>query len=197
MDESKKEEEKFFDQEVKEWNENISERSIKVAKDVIKKYKMGKNKSVLDVGTGTGVLYSILEKHNLKDYVGIDISPKMIEEFSKKYPDVDLRRIDFEKNIELDKNFDFVIVFDTIPHLQKIDMIFKNAHKNLKLGGSFLIVHSKTRAELDKHHKEIGHEQKEPIPTDEVLRLMSWTYGFDDLKIEDDEYFLFHVKKKK
>lgn len=197
MDESKNEKEKFFDQKAEEWDENITEKSIEVIKDIIKKYKIGKHKSVLEVGAGTGVLYSFLKKHNLKDYVGIDISSKMIEEFSKKHPEADIRRADFEKNVEFKKDFDFVIVFDTIPHLDKIDMVFKNAYKNLKLGGRFLIVHSKTRAELKKHHKEIGHEQEDPIPTDEVLRLMTWTYGFDELEIEDDEYFLFHVKKKK
>ena len=188
---------KFFDRKAEEWDENITEKSKEVIKDVIKKYKIGKHKSVLEVGAGTGFLYSFLKEHNLKSYVGIDISPKMIEEFSEKHPEADIRRIDFEKNVEIEKQFDFVIVFDTIPHLDKIDMVFKNAYKNLKLGGRFLVIHSKTRAELNKHHKEIGHEQEEPIPTDEVLRLMTWTYGFDDLEIKDDDYFLFHVKKKK
>ena len=197
MDNSGKDKKKFFGQKAENWDQNISEKSIKVIKEVIKKYKVGKNKSVLEVGAGTGILYSILENHNLKDYVGIDISPKMIEKFSEKHPEADVRRVDFETSVELDKKFDFVVVFDTIPHLDKIDMIFKNAYHNLKLGGRFLIIHSKTRAELEKHHNDIGHQQDEPIPTDEVLRLMTWTYGFDELEIKDDQYFLFHVKKKK
>ncbi len=197
MDNSGKDKKKFFGQKAENWDQNISEKSIKVIKEVIKKYKVGKNKSVLEVGAGTGNLYSILENHNLKDYVGIDISPKMIENFSEKHPEADVRRVDFETSVELDKKFDFVVVFDTIPHLDKIDMIFKNAYHNLKLGGRFLIIHSKTRAELKKHHNDIDHQQDEPIPTDEVLRLMTWTYGFDELEIKDDQYFLFHVKKKK
>jgi demethylmenaquinone methyltransferase/2-methoxy-6-polyprenyl-1,4-benzoquinol methylase len=76
-------------------------------------------------------------------------------------------------------------------------MVFKNAYKQLKIGGEFLIAHSKTRKTLKKHHDEIGHNQDNPIPTDEVLRLMSWTYGFEEMLIKDDDYFLFSAKKKR
>ncbi|MCF8000541.1 MAG: class I SAM-dependent methyltransferase [Halanaerobiales bacterium] len=192
-----KNEGKTFVQKAKNVGEEISEKSIKVAKEVIKEYKIGKNKSVLDIGAGIGIFYSILKDKHFKDYVGLDISPKMIDKFSNIHPEADIRRIDFEKSVELDKKFDFVVVFDTIPHLEKIDMVFKNAYQNLKIGGEFLIVHSKTREEIKKHHDDKENKQEDPIPTDEVLRLMTWTYGFDDLEIKDDDYFLFHVKKKK
>ena len=197
MDNDKKDQIDFFNKKAEKWDEHVTDKSIEVAKKVIKKYKIGKNNSVLDVGAGTGILYSILKKENLSDYLGLDISPKMIEVFSEKHPDADIKRIDFENNVDLDRKFDFVIIFDTIPHLDKIDMVFKNAHKNLKIGGQFLIIHSKTRKELKKHHNEIGHEQEDPIPTDEVLKLMTWTYGFEDIDIKDDEYFLFAAKKKR
>ena len=197
MDKDKKDEVEFFNKHAEDWDEQITEQSISVAKEVIKKYKIGKHNSVLEVGAGTGILYSILKKENLTDYLGLDISPKMIEVFKEKHLDAEIKRIDFETNIELEKKFDFVIIFDTIPHLDKIDMVFKNAHKNLKVGGQFLIIHSKTRKELQEHHKEIDHQQEDPIPTDEVLKLMSWTYSFEDTKIKDDDYFLYSGKKKR
>ena len=197
MDNDKKEQIEFFNKKAEEWDEHVTDKSIEVAKKVIKKYKIGKNNSVLDVGAGTGILYSLLKKENLSDYLGIDIAPKMIEVFSEKHPDADIKRIDFETNVDLDRKFDFIIIFDTIPHLDKIDMVFKNAHKNLKIGGHFLIIHSKNRKELKKHHNEMGHKQEDPIPNDEVLKLMTWTYGVEDIDIKDDEYFLFTAKKKR
>ncbi len=193
----KEKEIEYFNKHAEDWDHHITDESIEVAKEVIKKYKIGKNNAVLDVGSGTGILYSILKEENISDYLGIDFSPKMIEVFKEKHPDAAVKRLDFETNIDLDKKFDFVVIFDTIPHLDKIDMVFKNAYKNLKIGGQFLIIHSKNRKELKEHHLDIGHEQDDPIPTDEVLRLMTWTYGFEDIKIKDDEYFLFSVKKKK
>ena len=197
MDKDKKEEIEFFNKHAEEWDEFITDENIEVAKEVIKKYKIGRNNSVLDVGAGTGILYSLLKNENLSGYLGIDISPKMIDVFKEKHPDAEIRRIDFETNVELDKRFDFVIIYDTIPHLDKIDMVFKNARKHLKVGGQFLIIHSKTRKELKEHHDEIDHEQDEPIPTDEVLKLMSWTYNFEDTKIKDEDYFLYSGKKKR
>jgi len=197
MDKDKKEEIEFFNKHAEEWDEYITDENIEVAKEVIKKYKIGRNNSVLDVGAGTGILYSLLKNENLSGYLGIDISPKMIEVFKEKHPDAEIRRIDFETNVELDKRFDFVIIYDTIPHLDKIDMVFKNARKHLKVGGQFLIIHSKTRKELKEHHDEISHNQEDPIPTDEVLKLMSWTYNFEDTKIKDEDYFLYSGKKKR
>ena len=197
MDKDKKEEIEFFNKHAEEWDEFITDENIEVAKEVIKKYKIGRNNSVLDVGAGTGILYSLLKNENLSGYLAIDISPKMIEVFKEKHPDAEIRRIDFETNVELDKRFDFVIIYDTIPHLDKIDMVFKNARKHLKVGGQFLIIHSKTRKELKEHHDEISHNQEDPIPTDEVLKLMSWTYNFEDTKIKDEDYFLYSGKKKR
>ncbi len=197
MEKDKKEEIEFFNKHAEEWDEYITDENIEVAKEVIKKYKIGRNNSVLDVGAGTGILYSLLKNENLSGYLGIDISPKMIEVFKEKHPDAEIRRIDFETNVELDKRFDFVIIYDTIPHLDKIDMVFKNAGKHLKVGGQFLIIHSKTRKELKEHHDKTDHEQEKPIPTDEVLKLMSWTYNFEDTRIKDEDYFLYIGKKKR
>ena len=197
MDEEKKEEVEFFNKRAEDWDENVPQKSIEVAEDFIKDYKIGKKDSILDVGCGTGILYSILEDRNPSYYLGLDISPKMLEVFKNKFPEANVKKIDFETNIELNKTFDYVIIFDTIPHLEKIDMVFKNAHKQLKIGGQLLIVHSKTRKGLKKHHDQIEHNQEDPIPSDEVLRLMSWTYGFEDMVIKDDNYFLFSAKKKR
>jgi|AntRauTorckE6833_2_1112554.scaffolds.fasta_scaffold00418_7 demethylmenaquinone methyltransferase/2-methoxy-6-polyprenyl-1,4-benzoquinol methylase len=197
MSENNKKEIEFFNKRAEDWDDNVPQKSIEVAKDFVKKHKVGKNDSILDVGCGTGILYSVLEEKKFTYYLGIDIASKMLDVFKEKFPQANVKRIDFETNIKLDKTFDFVIVFDTIPHLQKIDMVFKNAYKQLKIGGEFLIAHSKTRKTLKKHHDEIGHNQDNPIPTDEVLRLMSWTYGFEEMLIKDDDYFLFSAKKKR
>lgn len=197
MSEKNKKEAEFFNKKAENWDDNVPKKSIEVAKDFVKRYKIGKNDYILDVGCGTGILYSILEKRNPAYYLGIDIASKMLDVFKEKFPEANVKRVDFETKIELDKTFDFVIVFDTIPHLQKIDMVFKNAYKQLKIGGVFLIVHSKTRQELKEHHDKIEHDQDNAIPTDEVLRLMSWTYGFEDMLVKDDDYFLFSAKKKR
>lgn len=197
MDNDKKKEIEFFNEKAKDLDKSTPKRSIEVAKEFVKKYKIGKNQSILEVGAGTGILYSLLKEENISDYLGIDISPKMIEVFLEKHPETDLKRLDFETNLDLNKKFDFVIVFDTIPHLEKIDMVFKNAYKFLNVGGKFFIVNSKTRSELKKEHKENDQSKEDPIPTDEVLKLMSWTYGFEDIKIDDQNYFLFQAKKKR
>jgi len=64
-----------------------------------------KNKSVLDVGCGFGDLASYLG--NKKQYTGIDISPKMIQEGKRIYPKLDLRLCNIlDAKIE---NYDVII----------------------------------------------------------------------------------------
>lgn len=175
---------------------SMTKKSMEVAKEVINRYKIGKNNSVLEVGAGKGHFYSLLKKESISKYLGLDISSKMIEYFLEKHPEANIKKVNFETNIELEKDFDFVIIFDTMPHLDKIDMVFKNAYKNLKIGGRFLIVHSTNRKITRNEDGDIDQKQGQ-IPNDEVLKLMSWTYGFEDMIVEDNDYFLFSAKRKR
>lgn len=192
---NKQEEIKFFNEKAEVWSD--TQDCIKVAKDFIDKYQIGNNNSVLDIGVGTGILYRILKNKNLTDYVAIDIAEKMVEEFLQLHPEADVRQADYERKCFLEKKFDFVIIFDSIPHLRELDIIFNNSYSNLNRNGKFLIVHSKTREGLREHHKKIGYKsEKEPIPGDDNLISLSKKHGFTNIKVEDKEYFIFICEKR-
>ena len=188
----------FFNDMAKDWNKDIPIINYKIARAIIKKLHIGPGCSVLDVACGTGILYSILKNKNLSRYVAIDISKNMVEAFIENYPLVDVRLADFESKVILEIPFDYIIIFNSIPHFNNLDAIFENAYNNLNSEGMFIIAHSKTRRGLKEHHNRIGFvpDKMDPIPTDELLLDCCKRHGFSDLTIVDKDYFCFYANRK-
>lgn len=188
----------IFDEMSKNWNQNIPLANYKITGSIIDKFGIEKDCSVLDVACGTGILYSSIEDRNLARYVGIDISQKMIGEFINNFPHADVRQADFESKVLLEITFDYIIIFNSIPHFNNLEAVFENAYNNLNSGGTFIIAHSRTREGLKEHHRKIGHvpDRKDPIPRDELLLELSKRYKFSDVNISDEDYFCFSCKRK-
>lgn len=185
-----------FNQIAKVWNKNIPEKNYEVAIKLIKGLQICKGNSVLDVACGTGILFSILKDKGLSKYIGVDISYRMIEEFLNIYPDTNVRKVNFELIIKFEQTFDFIIIYNSIPHFNDLNIVFNNAFNNLHKGGKFIIAHSKTREGLREHHEKIGYiSNPPPIPNDEMLLELSSKYKFININIEDIDYFCFSCER--
>nr|WP_303740668.1 class I SAM-dependent methyltransferase [Lutispora saccharofermentans] len=187
-----------FSELAKEWAKNIPQKNFEIARDLIRKSNIKEGDSVLDVAAGTGILFSILKDKGLSNYVAVDITDKMVEEFLRIYPGIDVRCQDYEKALELEQNFDYIIIFNSIPHFNDYDAVFANSYNNLNEGGKFIICHARTRDGLKEHRKKIGYppDKEEPIPTDAMLSELCERHGFNNITIEDEEYFLFCCQRR-
>ncbi|MBF0195701.1 MAG: glycosyltransferase [Magnetococcales bacterium] len=88
-----------------------------------------KGKKVLEIGCGTGQLLHALDT---KRGVGVDISSKMIEVASSKYPDLEFIVGDMENLSKLDSltgTFDFIIMPDSIGYLDDCQTTFAGLHR--------------------------------------------------------------------
>lgn len=188
-----------FDQLAADWNQRMPEKSIACADELIRRLQITNDHSLLDVAAGTGIIYSRLlhNKVSPQKYAAIDISQKMLKELKKSFPDVETLCADFEEELRLDREFDFIVIYNSIPHFENLDRVFENTYNNLKNGGAFAIMHARSRYELKEHHERIGHVSTfDPIPSDNMLLDLSLKFGFEILCIEDDAYFCYIGQKR-
>ncbi|WP_425445898.1 class I SAM-dependent methyltransferase [Dethiothermospora halolimnae] len=192
-----KNQKEYFNKNYKQWSKNTPKDKIDISTKIIELIGLKEGESVIDVACGTGILYYILKDKKLTDYLAIDISEKMLKELQNIFPDVNTKCLDFDKKVNINNKFDYVIIFNGIPHFENIDIAFENVKNTLKPGGKFLIAQTKTRDGIKEHHRKIGYDLgREPIPRDNTLKQLSEKYGFTDIIIKDQEFFYFSCKKK-
>jgi len=106
----------------------------------IKRYKISKGNTLLDVGCGTGVHMNLLKKHYQVE--GLDIDPYMLREARKHYPDMVFHQGDMADFV-LGKTFDVVIsLFSAIGYVRtkaRLNKTLKTLARHLNPGGVVLV----------------------------------------------------------
>jgi len=96
-----------------------------------------KGAKVLEIGCATGDLLGYL---NPREGIGIDFSPKMIEEAKRKYPQPNLKFYNMEaEDIALEEKFDYVIMSNLVDYLEDIWSVVQNVKKVLAVDGKLVI----------------------------------------------------------
>ena len=72
--------------------------------------------SILDIGSGTGILYENLPNKYRERYKGVDISQTFIDMFKDKYPKVDVSLENGEALSFGDKTFGAIVFYDVLRH---------------------------------------------------------------------------------
>lgn len=91
---------------------------------------------VLDLGCGNGRFYPLLKQRNV-DYVGVDISEKLIQKATQKYPEAKFLVRD-ALDLRFENEFDFIFsiaVFHHIPDQHSREKFLQQAAKALKNNG--------------------------------------------------------------
>ncbi len=131
------------------------------------------NSSVLEIGCGTGELLSFL---NPIKGLGIDISPKMIEIARGKFPHLQFEVGDLE-NLQIKEKFDYVVIIETIGHVDDIQLAFKELHKVCKPETRLIIVYYNYLWEpILKFAEVIGFRMKHLLqhwlPLEDIAKLL-------------------------
>lgn len=190
-----KNQKEYFNETYESWKE-ISDEKDRIINKTINMLGISEEDSLLDIASGTGVLYSALKHLKLSNYLALDISENMLKELKELYPEAETICDDFDKEIKLKDEFNYIIVFNSIPHFESLNIVFLNAWRHLKAGETFAIVHSKTRNGLKQHHKSMDYNLgRDAIPNDDVLHKLVEKYEFKDCVVMDEDFFYFSCKK--
>lgn len=93
---------------------------------------------VLEVGAG---LADLLAGLDARDKVGVDISPRMIEQARARHPGLDLRVVDVERDALPEGPFDTIILSDAIGHLDDIETALDRLRPLLASDGRVIVTY--------------------------------------------------------
>lgn len=184
----------FFNQVCDQWDKTNMPNDQKIA-FLLNKADLKTGQSVLDVGTGTGVLLPyITMRTGLSPIDAVDISPGMIRIARQKFdglPHISLSVLDVE-NEPIHKKYDRIILYSVFPHLEnKIRTIWKLVNLNLRKGGRLIIAHSQSRDFLNHMHKHKDSRISDAALID--VKLQQILFEESGLKVidadENSEYY--------
>lgn len=147
----------FFDSLAPDWD-NIAEVNPLRINHILDVAGIAEGHSVLDVGTGTGVLLPyLLERTGSAGHIdAADISDKMLDVARSKYPDatnIDFLNIDIETDTA-PGTYDCITMYCMYPHLENpYDTLKWLYNVSLKPGGCMIIAFPESKDSINSLHR--------------------------------------------
>ncbi len=189
----------FFDTIAPRWDKTniINEKKISHILDVA---EVGEGDSVLDVGTGTGVLIPFLESRigTCGRIEAVDLSEGMLDVARVKYSgysNLAFKRLDVETDT-IDEQFDHIMMYCMFPHLQDpIDTLRWLVNVNLRPGGTLVIAHAQSRHAINNIHHRNSPDGTDNLVEIEFFVSLIREHGMKvDYSEDSDEYYIVRIR---
>ena len=155
--ESSEERRGFFDRHAATWEEEVGyDEKSEPLKRMAALFELKRGESVLDVGTGTGMLLPFLREGTGDEglVTAMDFSFKMIEKAKRRHPIIvngSVEAIPIRSG-----QFDRVTCFSAFPHFPDKRKALLEMVRVLKEGGHLLIAHLHSVEEINQFHRRVG-----------------------------------------
>lgn len=156
----------FFNSIAEKWDSTTKVDEKKINK-LLSQISISNGDSILDIGTGTGVLIPFYKELNRDGEITcVDISEGMLNVAKRKFGqliNVKFEKVDVEKDF-IEEKYDKIVLYSMFPHLNnKTETIKKLVNNNLKEKGKLLIAHSDSREFLNNLHSNADERVSEDI----------------------------------
>jgi ubiquinone/menaquinone biosynthesis C-methylase UbiE len=190
----------FFDRHASSWDETYEHRTAKMA-EVVTWFQLREGDTLLDVGTGTGILLPFLGQAigETGRLAAMDFSYKMLDR-AKGRPCLGVRAL-INASVEWipfqSGRFDCVTCFSAFPHFPNKRQALGEMVRVLKRGGSLFIAHLHSREEINQFHRQVGDAVvHDHLPPPEALQRLMTDSGLSDISvINEPGKFLARGKK--
>jgi len=192
---------KFFDSVAAIWDESVSVFPRKIDY-IIQAAGISEGDTVLDAGTGTGVLLPFLslavgdEGHVL----GVDLSSGMLGQARRKFsslPNVELRLADVETDT-IPGEFDRIMMYCMFPHLNNpVETLQWLVKVNLRPGGTLTIAHPQSRHQINgiHRHNDGSVHSDHLTPYEEFCQTLAAGGLTVDFARDDSDYYIIRLRK--
>ena len=186
----------FFNRLSSTWDEGMV-RDEEVITKILDNAEVSEGKDILDVASGTGVLFPDYLKRKPASLTAIDISEKMCEIARKKYGRENIEIIcgDAEE-YDFNRKYDCIIIYNAFPHFTNQELLIRRLSSCLKEGGVLTIAHGMSRERINRHHENTGDEISRTLPEIEELRELFEKYLDVTVCISNDRMYQIAGRRK-
>jgi SAM-dependent methyltransferase len=193
-----REKREFFDNAAAGWGMEFDDRDRDLLDRILNTFIRslpGGNAPVLDIGCGTGVLFSYL---NGIPFCGVDISFNMLARANTErvHNGIGLCQADAQIFPFSGDSVAGVIGFAVLPHLDNHDVFLSECHRVLIRGGVLSIAHLHAAREINAFHQSIGGAvSHDHLPEGNELADLASEHGFSIEVNETVEKYFFLARK--
>lgn len=183
----------FFDRYAASWDKNLV-RNESVISQILEKSEIRQGIDVLDIASGTGVLFPDYISRGVASLTGVDISPEMVKITKEKFPGIEIICADAE-TYSFEKSYDVAMIYNAFPHFSDPVRLINNLALTLKKGGRLTVAHGMSEVELEKCHSGVAKNvSSQLLKKEELAKIMS-EYFDVDIMISDDSMYMVSGKK--
>lgn len=187
---------RFFDRYAGQWDARQVRHEDRISR-ILDFAEIREGVSVLDVGSGTGVLIPDYLARNVKSVTAVDLSPAMIACAQKKFADprVTLLCADAEA-LDFSRPFDCCVVYNAFPHFPDPARLIGRLAAQLAPNGRLTIAHGMSRAQIDRHHAGAASGVSLGLMSERALSARMDAFFEVDVALSDDEIYVVSGRKR-
>jgi len=175
----------FFSQLIHVFDPPLPEGVPERLDEIVASGRIGKGSTVLDVGTGTGILIPLIQAYKPAAIYACDLSDVMLAHLKEQYPYVNTLAADVRDLDLSSRTIDVVFLNACYPNIADKQGSFDNISRMLKSGGRVVISHPMGKSFID-FLKVQSPFALDDFPNKAKARTLFEPYGFKIKAFRDE-----------